>query len=104
MDKSTSWTHPPANGDYQPARQWLPIETAPRDRVILVRGGRRGNEHFCKDDLSEPYDAELQYAPAVVVWRDDGFYPANGWIITHYDGGIMLVRYEEPTEWMDIPR
>ena len=70
---------------------WQPIDTAPRDRPILVRGG--GVFVMAKDW----FEAGPMKCPAVVCWR---YYEiGSGWWITP-DTPVQIIK---PNEWTDIP-
>jgi hypothetical protein len=68
----------------------LPIETAPKDRWIVLFGGK-------PDMIWHDGDAELP--PAVVArWDDEREY----WRFCSYDSGLYG-EWENPTMWAELP-
>jgi len=76
--------------------EWLPIETAPLDRAILLRGGSM-NQFDDDDDFPENLPAS-NWTAVVAIWNE------TYWDVGHYDSGYGSIGYFHPSQWMEIPQ
>jgi hypothetical protein len=97
--------HRRANGREPDALNYLlPMDIAPKDRVILLYGGCRDDTHDIRGgghggmapDLREMWGGSV----AVGWWDHDG----EEWRFAEYDMGFYGAFKEAPTGWMPLPR
>ena len=73
--------------------EWQEISTAPRDGTpILLGGGQDDNAQHVRVE-----EQRLMNAPCRAAWN--GEY----WVMTFAEAGCVLVTYESPTHWMELP-
>lgn len=81
---------------------WQPIETAPKDRWILLRGGCTTESIYW-----DKYDALDDLRPVIARWKpndpEDVCAYVEGWWVFAFWDGAWREKYEDPAEWMDIP-
>lgn len=67
---------------------WQPIETAPKDRWILLTGG-----------TPSPHWGDMNPPKCIAcIWNDR----YSEWVCSSYDAH-MTIAYENPTYWMELP-
>jgi hypothetical protein len=71
--------------------EWQDISTAPRDGTpVQLKGGYIGDNE--EKDI---------YGPSCAYWGETS-HGEECWIIGSFDGGYLVVKYEEPTHWAPL--
>jgi len=72
----------------QPAQEWFPIETAPRDGTwVLIRFE----------------DTDIEQSMVTAKWVKNSYHPSGEWVYDYWDSEWRSwVRY--PTHWMPLPQ
>jgi hypothetical protein len=73
--------------------EWRPIETAPKDKSVLVAGG---TVHY-HDDSCFPYEGPLENV-AIAYFRSS----YNVWVGDQLEGHDNYIEHR-PTHWMPLP-
>lgn len=74
---------------------WQPIETAPKNRPIVLKGG-----YMWLDSKTKVPNTDAESAQ----WRSDGWFNYDSHIYSaNTDEEHPCVKFEEPTHWMPLP-
>lgn len=84
--------------------QWLPIESAPRDKLILLSGGRTSEDDYENEGVPITRPVTGQWEGLVDEYDDETetFIQNNVWKMAFWDGAWRTV-YINPTHYMPLP-